>query len=884
MSKHLTVEEEKKQKPTLLFVDTNSGQVNTLLNFLIEKLENDTRVYALTQKKIGPHIHKISPLSVHFLDKLSDDLDYAVIFLDEVQEKKKVLSTIRLLTDKKTKVILLLPHRISGRFIDVLIQCKIAKNVTVGLLGDTFGNSNPGSPISKIIYNAFTNQEIIIAENNALPIFPISDIDVALSVSHLLFGNSKPHQFFYLFYKTPQTLLSMAHLLKRAEQDLSITFQNSTNKKLIGVTQEQTSHYLQDRIGVSPYTPQSSFIGFEKSVVVMQDTLPVRKDRNKKQKHKNIFTAKKSILSSAARVARAFVIGLLLYIVIIGILFFTGIVLYKKGVSELSTGNTLQAKNYFETSNLLYGFTRNTIFAIISLSPAFPGGAIKQNIFAYDDLMSITDDLLQVSKSIKSSNPHIGSQHFQELMSSSLELYFLTQRYDISSFKKIIQTNQYKDVSRFLPLSSVALSVLGYDTPKTYLLLFQNNNELRPTGGFIGSVGQLTLKNGGIQNIQLQDVYDLDGQLKGHVDPPFIVRRFLQPHQYLRDSNFAMNFEDSASLSAFLYNVEGGRRVDGVVAIDTDVLKKIVEDAGPISIPGYSQNITGQNVVDSMQETIQKNNFPGSTQKKQILETLLSKITVNLESDKKKQMALVKDIIPLIAQKHILFSFVNNASQKAFTAAGFTGSMLDLRLARNTLPDFLSINEANIGVNKANEFVTRKVTYSAFLKPAVFDSDVLLEYSNTSKEDYKAYVRVIVPKGARLLSVVIDGVEQKIVPMVVSPLLYERRGFTPPLGLEVNQEVQDTSTVFGFVTTVPRKGTQRIRLLYENTGIVPAGSFTYSLLYIKQPGTSVYPLTVSLQADESFWVNNTDQNAGPVLFDGELSTDREITAKIIRTK
>ena len=29
----------------------------------------------------------------------------------------------------------------------------------------------------------------------------------------------------------------------------------------------------------------------------------------------------------------------------------------------------------------------------------------------------------------------------------------------------------------------------GFKEPKTYLVLLQNSNELRPTGGFIGSVG-----------------------------------------------------------------------------------------------------------------------------------------------------------------------------------------------------------------------------------------------------------------------------------------------------------------------------------------------------------------------------------------------------------
>lgn len=885
MSKHLITEEEKKQKPTLLFVDTNSGQTNTLLNFLIQKLENETKIYVLSQKKVSRNVEKLSPLSAHFLDALSGDLSYAVIFLDEEQQKKKVLQAISLLADKKTKVVLLLPYRICERFIDVLIQCKEVKNITVALLGDTFGRSSLSTPLSKIIQNAFTNKEVHVSGDELLSIFPISDTDVARGVSHLLFGRSKASSFFHFFYDSPQALISLAHLLTRVEPDLSITFGKGQRFDVKEKTQEQRDRYIRDRTGITPHNLFSSFIGFEKSVLEMQERVHPDKKTDKKNKFQDMLRFKKSAFLRMANLIKIFIICLLLYTLIIGALFFAGIVFYKKGISELFSGDADKAKNSFQTSSVLYSYTRNTVFAIVSFSPVFPNETIKQNVFAYDSLMSITDDLLQVSSSIKTVNPHIKQKNFQELMSMSIELYFLTQRYNIQSFKNITQTDQYKNASRFLPLFSSALSALGYNSPKTYLLLFQNNNELRPTGGFIGSVGHMTFKKGSLEDLSLQDVYDLDGQLKGHIEPPYIVRRFLQPHQYLRDSNFAPDFEETASLSAFLYSLESGKRVDGVVAIDTDVLKKLVSILGPITIPGYPKDITGENVVSIMQDTIKENNFPGSTQKKQLLEMLFTKIMLNLQEDEKKQARVLKALIPLMLQKHILFSFADGSAQKAFIASGFAGSMSDLRISPNTLPDFLSLNEANIGVNKANEFIKRKVTYSAFLKPAVLDSDVLVEYSNTGKEDYKAYVRLIVPNGAKLISVIIDGTEQKIVSAVTNPALYERKGFKFPKGLEVEKETKGNTFLFGFLITVPKSSSQRIRLLYENIGIVPqTGSFTYSLLYIKQPGTLSYPFTVQLQGNTAFQIKHEDLKSGPVLFDGNISTDKEITADIIRTK
>jgi hypothetical protein len=51
---------------------------------------------------------------------------------------------------------------------------------------------------------------------------------------------------------------------------------------------------------------------------------------------------------------------------------------------------------------------------------------------------------------------------------------------------------------------------------KDYLVLLQNEMELRATGGFIGSYGILSFQNGRLMGFDIKDVYEADGQLKGH--------------------------------------------------------------------------------------------------------------------------------------------------------------------------------------------------------------------------------------------------------------------------------------------------------------------------------------------------------------------------------
>jgi len=71
--------------------------------------------------------------------------------------------------------------------------------------------------------------------------------------------------------------------------------------------------------------------------------------------------------------------------------------------------------------------------------------------------------------------------------------------------------------------------------------------ELRPTGGFIGSFGLLNFENGKLGNLNVNDIYAIDGQLKGHVAPPDELLHFLgQPNWYMRDSNWSPDFPISA--------------------------------------------------------------------------------------------------------------------------------------------------------------------------------------------------------------------------------------------------------------------------------------------------------------------------------------------------
>ncbi|MGE5041671.1 MAG: DUF4012 domain-containing protein [Candidatus Levyibacteriota bacterium] len=879
MANYLEVEEEKNQS-SLLFVDLNSGLENILLDLLYEKLKDKTDCYALTRKKIPEGLSRLSALSIHLLDQLTQNPSYAVIFLDEEKQKKKTYEVIEKLSNGKTHIVVLVPYRIFEGFSDLILSCKDKPNVSFALVGDLFGIHMLHAPLSKIIQRALLKKEIYLSGNDLTPIFPISEEDVISGIQHILFALKGRVFVTTLFYDHPQTIVSLSHMIKRLEPELSIYFDEKKAVFLEGETVDQKNKFLKQKIGVVAQAPSVSFAGFEASCVPLQNPkLPVYTPSKRRLKR----TGKLISFAVIQRLVAYMSVGFTLFIIASCIVFVLSILQFRDGVKSLTAGNITAARQSLQTSSSLYSSVSGVVEFSVYLSEFFGQNDVTRGVKMYATFMNEQKDMLPVIEKALQENPNMSKEELQQVLSSYMNVFFMTEEFNNEGNSRLRAFEHLEVPSRFFSALSVAPQILGYDGKKSYIILLQNNNELRPTGGFIGSVAYVEVENGKLSTVNIQDVYDLDGQLRGHIEPPFIVRRFLQPHLYLRDSNFSLNFQDAASSSALLYNLETGKNIDGVLAIDTQVLKTLVDIEGPITVPGLKNELTSNNIVDVVQNSIQADFFPGSTEKKRILSTIFNQLLFDIQSDNQKKVAFMKSLPRLLSEKHILLSFAKPSLEKAVIASSFAGSLEDLRVEKNTYPDYLSINEANIGVNKVNQFVDRKVEYAGLLKGNSLDSDVLVTLHNVGSENYKTYMRAVVPEGAKLLKIFFDGQEQKITPFITDPAVYERKGFKAPVGLEVSQEVKNGHKEIGFVTTVAKTSSLSVRILYETDyNFLDKDVLFYSFNFLKQPGTGAYPISVTLQTDGNYILEKEDNS--PVLFEGAIDTDKEVKVKIVRSK
>jgi len=412
--------------------------------------------------------------------------------------------------------------------------------------------------------------------------------------------------------------------------------------------------------------------------------------------------------------------------------------------------------------------------------------------------------------------------------------------------------------------------VSGYKEPMNILVLLQNSSELRPTGGFIGSLMNLTITDGKISQTAIVDVYTVDGQLLGHIDPPRPIADLLnQEHWYLRDSNWNPDFRESAKRALWFYEKETGNKPQGVIGITTSMIVKLLELTGPIKLIDFNDQISASNFYAKAIYYTQENFFPGSTQKKDFLGSLFTALTNSVMG--KKQLSGIK-LFELfqnsLRERNIQLYFLNLEAQQLIDQFTWSGALPTRELCKNIgtispcLTHYVHINEANVGVNKVNYFIKRQDRRDITIEETGKVTEVVTRtIMNTSSGEpgtgiYKTYIRLFIPKDAHITSFMLDGV-----PISTKNALAGQQT-SLPYG-ELDTISFPTYTVLAAAIDVPPGKEHTIRATYDRTffGIQNSNRVTFEAYEQKQSGIDSVPSLLRIRFP-SAWkedeTNNTD--------------------------
>lgn len=532
-------------------------------------------------------------------------------------------------------------------------------------------------------------------------------------------------------------------------------------------------------------------------------------------------------------------------------------------VSNSLLGTLGFQEEFLEIQNLLL-FGKITSESLYELTEVALGGEkILKKVLSGEEI-SLEEDLLEASLGIdKVYEKTSYSQGLLDEFSGKEPLvgpYLLKAKKSLPSFRKnLIIAREVVDI---IP------QVLGTKERKTYLVLFQNNMEIRPTGGFIGSFGLLTFERGRLLDFEIQDVYFADGQLKGHVEPPAKLKEFLgQAGWYLRDSNWDPDFPASAERAAWFLDKEISRQVDGVIGINLAVAQRILESVGEIELPDYPEKISAKNFFERAEYFSEAGFFPGSTGKQDFLgqvgRILFEKIKT---ADEKTLIKVAQALFVSLEEKDVTIFLEDPLEASVLAKFNWDGGIKNVKCSASgganvkCLTDYLMIIEANVGVNKSNYFLNRSLEQTVKIgEDGKVSERLIINYENQSPSEifpagrYKNYLRIYVPKGSTLGECKIDSEECKI-----------------------DQTEEHQRTVFGFLVEVPVGEKQKVEISWSLPEVFEEGE--YVLLFQKQSGSARDNLSLSVSYPKNLVLIETQPSAltgtGIIIYNTTLSRDQ----------
>ncbi len=578
-------------------------------------------------------------------------------------------------------------------------------------------------------------------------------------------------------------------------------------------------------------------------------------------------------------------IFVLLHLLFVPFLIFSSYFVYQsfnnlKKENYLKTNDNIAVgRRFFQISKKLYSFSRTT-YLLLGIS-AFPDNLVEINsngIETIEETAKILNNTKEIQRLVFTKNKTGLEKDDLKLRLSKLNnsldkitenLIIINQRLDFQfQFIKPVK-NKLSEASDLLNKTKKLLSyfetVLAKTTPSKYLIFFANNMELRPGGGFLGSFAVIDFKDYEIGEIKVYDVYDADGQLTTHVDPPKPIAQYLNiPHWFLRDSNFSPDFLENYEKALFFLEKELGMvDFEGGILLTTSAVENILTSFDNIYLPDFKENINSKNFYLKTQFYAEKNFFPGSIQKGVFLSSVVQQIILNLDN-----ISLERFLVSLkksLDEKQTAVYLKDETAQTLFDSSFWSGRVIDpkcLAGPNDCLIDYLFPYDANVGANKANFFISRSLYLKTNIDTQGKISHLLsIQYQNNSPSEifptgaYRNYFQILLPKDSTIKQITKEGTL-----------------------VEDFDQKDDKFKLIGFYFEVPPKKNVEIKINYQLKDPIKTGRQIYQLVVQKQIGASNSDLIIDFRLNKN--ISLVNQNFSPlvkddkILYNTNLSTDK----------
>lgn len=328
------------------------------------------------------------------------------------------------------------------------------------------------------------------------------------------------------------------------------------------------------------------------------------------------------------------------------------------------------------------------------------------------------------------------------------------QREKFAALADSLQT-AIESVREFAGIADLLTAMLGKNSRRTYLLVFQNNTELRPTGGFMGSVAEITMDRGAVKNIFVPPggTYDIKGQLLAHVISPKPLH-LINPHWQFQDANWFPDFPTSAEKIRWFWSQAGQPTLDGIIAVNASLVEKVFDVTGPIDMPEYGKSIDSGNFLIETQKAVELEYDKEANTPKKFIGDLGEALRSRLQVLSKDELLKLGMLLSAGLQTKEVQVYLTRQDEEALVEKyGWNGRM------KPTSGDSLAVIEANIAGQKTDGVIEEKIEHSAIVQSdgGIIDRLKIVRTHNGVKGELfsgvrnVSYIRVYVPEGSELV-------------------------------------------------------------------------------------------------------------------------------------
>jgi len=502
-------------------------------------------------------------------------------------------------------------------------------------------------------------------------------------------------------------------------------------------------------------------------------------------------------------------------------------------------GKLKSANNLIEAGKLIADAGKSMSEAVnaISKTAIILNPTLVSQSSIFNIMASLKNALVLANKNIKGASELLAEVDVSVIPEEKKEL-FNEFNSKLPLFEKLISDST--DYAKFLE------NLVSIKGSRKYLFLFQNPAELRPTGGFPGSYAVISFEDGKLKEFKVDDVYNLDGQIKENIIPP-IQMQHITPNWAMRDANWFIDFPTSAKKVLSFFKKEAGYDVDGVITFSPKIISEILKIIGPIDMPSYGLQINSDNFATTIQNEVEYGK--NRVQPKQILVDMAPIMLKKIYSANSDQwLSIFNILVASTERKDILMYFKDLNLQSFAVEKGFGG-----HVKKPDANDYLTVNLTNIKGSKTDTVIDTSLKVETnFSSDGLTHKVIITRKHNGGSMKYgffnkqsPTYVRVLVPEGSQLTD--ISGNSSP----TFKPLIdYSKLGFKKDedlsklesstffdkeKGVSIYRESEKTG--FGFWMIVDPGESKTIELTYT---VPPQFAKSDYALYIqKQPGLDI---------------------------------------------